>query len=163
MGDIHIYMAYSGRFLPKNPQKYRGDPTNIIYRSTWERRVMVWLDETENIVEWGSEELIIPYRSPVDGKYHRYFPDFFVKTKNSKGEIKVMVIEVKPLNQTFPPQRKKRITKQYIQEVTTWAINQSKWKYAVEYCKDKGWQFCVMTSKDGSEFKVLTESQLVLT
>lgn len=156
-------MAYSGKFSPKNPQKYRGNPTNIIYRSTWECRVMNWLDTNENILEWGSEELIIPYKSPVDGKMHRYYPDFFVKSKNSKGEIKVMIIEVKPHKQSIPPVRKKRITKQYIQEVTTWAINQSKWKYAVEFCKDRGWQFCVMTSHDGSEFKILTESQLVLT
>jgi hypothetical protein len=156
-------MAYSGRFLPKNPQKYRGNPGNIIYRSTWECRVMNWLDTNVNILEWGSEELIIPYRSPVDGKMHRYFPDFYVKVKQKDDTIRVMILEVKPYKQSMPPVRKKRITKQYIQEVTTWAINQSKWKYAVDFCKDRGWQFCVMTSNDGSEFKILTESQLILT
>lgn len=156
-------MAYSGKFYPQNPQKYKGDYNNIIYRSSWECRVMNWLDRNENVVEWGSEEFSIPYKSPVDGKNHRYYPDFFVKTKNSKGELKVMIVEVKPYKQTFPPAKRKRITKQYIQEVTTWAINQSKWRYAIEFCKDRGWQFCVMTSQEGSEYKILTESQLNLT
>ena len=102
-------MAYSGRFLPKNPQKYRGNPTNIIYRSTWERRVMNWLDTTENIVEWGSEELIIPYRSPTDGKIHRYFPDFYVKVRQKDATIRVMILEIKPHKQTIEPVKKSRV------------------------------------------------------
>lgn len=141
-------MAYSGRFLPKNPQKYRGDPTNIIYRSTWERRVMSWLDETENIVEWCSEELIIPYRSPVDGKVHRYFPDFLVKVKQKDDTIRVMVLEIKPYKQTKEPVKKSRVTKQYITEVVTYGINQAKWAAATEFCADRGWQFKVLTEYD---------------
>jgi hypothetical protein len=135
-------MAYSGKFKPTNPQKYIGDHTNIIYRSSWECRVMSWLDKNPDIVSWGSEELTIPYRSPVDGKYHRYFPDFIVKTKN-----KTMIIEVKPERETKEPKPKKRITKQYLQEVMTYGINQSKWKAAEEYCLDRGWEFKVITEK----------------
>ena len=127
-------MAYSGRFKPTNPQKYIGDHKNIIYRSSWECRVMSWLDKNPDIISWGSEELIIPYKSPVDGKYHRYFPDFIVKTKN-----KTMIIEVKPDRETREPKPKKRITKQYLQEVMTYGVNQSKWKAAEEYCLDRGW------------------------
>ena len=141
-------MAYSGRFLPKNPQKYRGNPTNIIYRSTWERRVMNWLDTTENIVEWGSEELIIPYRSPTDGKIHRYFPDFYVKVRQKDATIRVMILEIKPHKQTIEPVKKSRVTKQYIQEVVTYGINQSKWKAATEFCADRGWTFKVLTEHD---------------
>ena len=131
-------MAYSGRFLPKNPQKYRGNPTNIIYRSTWERRVMNWLDTTENIVEWGSEELIIPYRSPTDGKIHRYFPDFYVKVRQKDATIRVMILEIKPHKQTIEPVKKSRVTKQYIQEVVTYGTNQAKWKAATEFCAEIG-------------------------
>ena len=155
-------MAYSGKFSPRNPQKYRGNPSNIIYRSTWECRVMNWLDQNDSIIEWGSEEFSIPYKSPVDNKIHRYFPDFYVKVKQKDDTIKVMILEIKPAKQTKPPEKRKKVTKQYINEVKTWAINRSKWIHAIEYCKDRGWIFCVVISENGSEFKVLNESQLSL-
>ena len=72
------------------------------------------------------------------------------------------MVEVKPEKQSRPPERKKRVTKQYIQEVVTWGVNQAKWKAAIEYCKDRNWNFIVMTSRDGNEFKHLTEKELLL-
>ena len=147
-GNITIYMAYSGKFSPRNPQKYRGDFTNIVYRSTWECRVMTWLDNNEGIIEWGSEEVVIPYRSPVDNRVHRYFPDFYVKVKQKDDTMKVMILEVKPARQTKPPEKKKKVTKQYIQEVVTWGVNEAKWKAATEFCLDRGWTFKVLTEHD---------------
>jgi hypothetical protein len=141
-------MAYSGLFKPRNPQKYIGDPTNIVYRSSWEARVMTWLDNNNDILSWASEELIVPYISPVDNKRHRYFPDFIVKVRTKDGKLKTMMLEVKPKKQTLPPELRKRITKQYINEVTTYAVNQAKWKYANEYCLDRGWEFRVLTESD---------------
>ena len=141
-------MAYSGKFSPKNPQKYRGDFTNIVYRSTWECRVMTWLDNNDSIIEWGSEELVIPYRSPVDNRVHRYFPDFYVKVKQKDDTIRVMILEVKPARQTRPPEKKKKVTKQYIQEVVTWGVNEAKWKAATEFCLDRGWSFKILTEHD---------------
>ena len=138
-------MAYSGRFTPKNPQKYVGDANNIIYRSSWECKVMSWLDRNDSIVSWASEELIIPYISPVDGKRHRYFPDFLVKIKTRDGLLKTMILEVKPKKQTQRPEQRKRVTKQYINEVTTWGVNQAKWKAATEFCLDRGWEFKLLT------------------
>jgi len=138
-------MAYSGRFTPKNPSKYVGDHKNIIYRSSWEARCMDWFDRNDNIVSWASEELIIPYVSPVDGKWHRYFVDFVIKVKNNRGEIETWMIEVKPKKQTRPPDPPKRITKRYITEVTTWGVNEAKWKAANEYCKDRKWKFIIFT------------------
>lgn len=138
-------MAYSGKFRPKNPAKYAGDSTNIIYRSTWEARVMDWLDRNPNIVSWASEELTIPYVSPVDNRWHRYFPDFMVKVKTQDGTTKVMMLEVKPKKQTKAPEPQKRKTKRYITEVTTWGVNQAKWKAATEYCLDRGWEFKIIT------------------
>ena len=135
----------NGVFKPKNPQKYVGDHTNIIYRSSWELKVMQWLDKNTDIISWSSEEMNVPYLSPVDGKYHRYFPDFVVKSKTKDNKIKTIMIEVKPKKQTFEPVKKKRVTKQYINEVTTWGINQAKWKSAIEYCNDRGWEFFLMT------------------
>ena len=93
-------MSYSGKFTPKNPQKYKGDPKNIIYRSSWEVKVMKYLDDHPGVIWWGSEELVIPYWSPVDNKKHRYFPDFVAKIKQKNGMIKTFVIEVKPEAQT---------------------------------------------------------------
>jgi len=140
-----LFMAYSGRFTPKNPQKYVGDPKNIIYRSSWEVKVMDWLDRNDDVISWQSEETIVPYKSPVDGKWHRYFPDFLVKVKTKDGKFKTMMLEVKPKKQTLPPEPRKRITKQYINEVTTWGVNEAKWKAAIEYCKDRNWEFRLIT------------------
>ena len=141
-------MAYSGKFTPKNPQKYVGDYTKITYRSSWEARVMTWLDKEPNVISWASEELAIPYISPVDGKRHRYFPDFIVKVKNKDGKVSTMMIEVKPQKQSGEPAKRSRLPKQYITEVMTYGINQAKWKAAQEYCLDKGWQFKVLTEKE---------------
>lgn len=138
-------MAYNGRFTPSNPQKYVGDPNNIIYRSSWECKLMNWLDKNPDIVSWASEELIIPYKSPVDNQWHRYFPDFLVKVKTKNGTLKTMLIEVKPKKQTVSPEPKKRVTKQYVNEVVTYGVNQAKWKAATEYCLDRGWEFKIIT------------------
>lgn len=128
-----------------------GDPTNIIYRSGWEFKLMRFLDAHKNVLQWGSEELIIPYRSPIDGKIHRYYTDFVVKQINNDGNKETVVIEVKPKSQTLPPDMSKKFTgtgqlrKAFLNEVKTWGVNQAKWKAAKEYCDDKGWKFQIMT------------------
>ena len=142
-------MAYKGRYTPKNPKKYKGDYHNIIYRSSWERKFMVYCDNSDNILEWGSEEIIIPYLSPWDGKLHRYFPDFYIKVKQAKGNIKKFIIEVKPKKQTKPPKPVSRKTKRWLNEVKTYSINEAKWKYAKEWCEN-----------NNMEFKILTEEEL---
>jgi hypothetical protein len=140
--------TYKGRYSPKNPEKYKGDPTGIIYRSLWERKLMVYLDENKSIIQWSSEEIAIPYLSPLDNRYHRYFPDFYIKAIDKNGNITEQLLEVKPKKETTEPKKKKRITKQYITEVTTWGKNQAKWKAAEEYCLDRGWQFKLITEKE---------------
>ncbi len=140
--------TYTGKFKPKNPSKYKGDPTNIIYRSSWEAKFMKYLDEHPDVMLWASEELVVPYRSPVDGKVHRYFPDFIVKKRNAKGITETLMVEIKPANQTVEPVKKKTINKQYINEVMTWGVNQAKWKAAKEYCDDRKWRFLVLTEKE---------------
>ena len=141
-------MSYSGKFKPSNTNKYKGDPTNIIYMSLWERKFMVWCDNNENVLEWGSEDIIIPYRSPVDNRVHRYFPDFYVKTRTRTGKLSKNIIEVKPFVQTQEPKRKKRVTKKYLSEVKTFVINDAKWKAADEYCKDRRMNFIILTEKE---------------
>ena len=138
-------MAYSGKYQPSFPKKYKGDPTNIIYRSLWERKFMRYCDLNENILEWGSEEIIVPYRSPVDRRVHRYFPDFYIKIKESNNTIKKYLIEIKPKKQTVPPKKPQRQTKGYLREAYEYAKNQSKWAAEREYCADRGWEFKVIT------------------
>lgn len=141
-------MAYSGKFSPKNTNKYLGDPTNIWYRSLWERRVMVHLDDNPNVVQWSNEEIVIPYLSPIDNRIHRYFPDFFVRVKNKDGTHESFILEVKPESQSLPPKKRSRITKAYIQEVMTYGVNEAKWNAADHYCKDRNWKFKVITERD---------------
>ena len=141
-------MPYKGKFRPKCPHKYIGDPTNIIYRSLWERRFMVFCDEKDSVLEWGSEELFIPYKSPIDNKYHRYFVDFIIKTKNKQGFVETRLIEIKPRKQCKPPPRPERKTKRYIEEVKTWGVNSAKWKAAKEFAENKGWKFQILTEKE---------------
>ena len=141
-------MAYRGRYIPTYPKKYKGDPSNIIYRSLWERKFMVYCDRNDRILEWGSEEFFIPYRSPLDGKIHRYFPDFYVKVKTKQNTIKKWVVEVKPKAQTRPPRTPKRKTKKYITEVRNWAINDAKWKNAIEFCNDRNMEFIIITEDE---------------
>tara|TARA_B100001778_G_scaffold329756_1_gene331230 strand:+ start:348 stop:782 length:435 start_codon:yes stop_codon:yes gene_type:complete len=141
-------MAYSGKFSPTNPKKYRGDPTKIIWRSTWERKFMRWCDTKSSVTKWASEEIIIPYRSPKDGKIHRYYPDFYMKTRESGGKVKESIIEIKPLKQCSPPKQPKRKTAKYKAECLTYAINQAKWKYASKWCKERNLSFVVLTEKD---------------
>ena len=141
-------MAYKGKYSPSYPRKYKGDHTNIVYRSLWERKFMVYCDLNENILEWGSEEIVLPYRSPVDGRVHRYFPDFYIKVKESTGRIKKMIIEIKPKRQCSPPSKPKKQTKGYLREAYEYAKNQAKWEAASEWCKDRGYIFKVFTEKE---------------
>jgi len=138
-------MKYSGTYSPINPQKYIGDLKNITYRSSWEKKMMLWLDKNPSVIKWSSEEVIVPYKSPADGKYHRYFIDFYVQLRTADGKLKSYLWEVKPKKQATEPIKKSRITKQYINEVVTWSINQAKWKAATDYALDRGWEFKVLT------------------
>ena len=141
-------MAYRGKYYPSFPRKYKGDPTNIIYRSLWERKFMVYCDKNAKILEWGSEEIALPYISHHDSRVHRYFPDFYIKVQENTGKIKRYLIEVKPLKQTTKPKKPKRQTKGYIREAFEYARNQAKWKAAREYCADRMWEFKVITEKE---------------
>jgi hypothetical protein len=141
---------YQGKFKPRNPKKYRGDASDIIYRSSWELKLMSRLDENPNVLWWSSETTVIPYRSPVDNRIHRYFIDFTMCVQQPDGKQKHMLIEVKPKAQTIPPQIQegKVKSKKYIREVLTWGVNQAKWKAATEFAKDRGFEFKIFTERE---------------
>ena len=141
-------MAYKGKYKVRAPYKYKGNPTKVIYRSLWELKFMTYCDTNINILEWGSEEMYVWYRSPVDNKPHRYFPDFYIKVREKDGTIKKYIIEVKPQRQTKPPAKPKRQTKGYLREAFEYAKNQAKWKAANEWCLDRGFEFKILTEKE---------------
>lgn len=142
-------MSYKGRFVPKNPDKYKGDVSNIQYRSLWERNVMKTFDTSKSILAWASEEVVIPYVSPVDGQPHRYFPDFVAKVRQKDGSIAKFLIEVKPSKQTRMPEMPKsgRKTKAYKTALAIYLINQAKWQAAQAWCEQYGYTFKVMTEE----------------
>ena len=141
--------SIKSREKPLNPKKYQGNPNNIICRSSWERKFCQWADKKESVISWASEEINIPYVSPKDNRVHKYYPDFLIKVKESSNSIKTYVVEVKPKKQTLPPKKRKIITKSYIYECQTYAVNQAKWRAASEICKD-----------NRIEFKIITEDEL---
>ena len=138
-------MSYKGIYKPSYPQKYIGDSNNIIYRSLWERKFMVYCDNNENILKWSSEEIWIPYLSPLDNRVHKYFPDFYIKYKNKDKVIQESLIEIKPKRQLNLPESKKRVTKKQMYEIKEYAKNQAKWKAAKEFCEDRRWNFQILT------------------
>lgn len=121
---------------------------NVVYRSSYELRFMRWCDLNDNVLEWGSEEIVVPYLSPLDNQYHRYFVDFYIKLNTKSGGIRKYLVEVKPFRYTQEPVIPTRKTQSFIAEVKQWGINQSKWKAARVYAKTMGADFMLVTEKD---------------
>ena len=146
---IYVFIVtYKGKYKVRNYKKYKGDPTGVVYRSLWERKFMKWCDGNPNILEWWSEELSIPYYDPVQKKWRRYFPDFWMKVKEKNGKVESYLVEVKPKRQVEGPKPQKRKTKKYLREVFDYATNQAKWQAAQEYCNDRLWKFMLVTERE---------------
>lgn len=139
--------VYSGKYKVKNLEKYKGDPTKVVYRSSWERKFMHYCDMSSKVLEWSSEEVVVPYVCPTDSKQHRYFVDFAIKTKDAEGNIQKLLIEIKPKKETVPP-RKSANKQRYVIECMTYAKNQAKWKAATAYAEKRGMKFVVLTEYD---------------
>lgn len=145
-------MAYSGRFVPINKHKYKGDYSNIVYRSLWEKKCMEWFDLNSDVKSWNSEEIVIPYRCKTDGEMHRYFPDFLVEFVSGI----TVLIEVKPEKQTLPP-KNSRNKRALLNEAMTYAKNISKWEAAEEFCKKRNYKFMIWTEKTLENIGVKTQ------
>ena len=136
------------QFRPKNISKYRGDYNNIWARSSWETIMFRHLDASPSCVAWNSEETVIPYDSPVDGRTHRYFVDVTATFKYPDGSRQTFLVEIKPFSQTQKPNPKARNKQRLMEEVKTYVVNQAKWEAATEYAEKRGWKFKVMTEYD---------------
>lgn len=136
-----------GKFRCEHPEKYIGDVNSVTFRSSWERVMMQRFDSDPSITFWQSEEMIIPYRSPVDGRMHRYILDFCFWANTADGQKKFMV-EVKPKSQTKPPVRRPTETDySYQEKVKQWLVNQAKWEAAKKQAEFEGCQFIIMTEE----------------
>jgi len=135
------------KFTPKHPEKWIGDLSNIIMRSSWERKFAVWADTNPAITRVCSEHLVIPYFSEVDQKMHRYFTDFAIIVDRGDGLYQKYLIEIKPKVQTLPPKRGNRATNKYIKDLATYSVNMAKWRAAEAYCTKQGMKFMVLTEE----------------
>lgn len=137
---------HQGKYIPKYPQKYAGDVTKIFYRSSWEKLFMIWCDQTDAVVKWSSEEIVIPYLFTIDNKIHRYFPDFHIEIKKPDGSIKKILIEIKPSKDMKIKASKNQ--KQLIENAVIVEQNRCKWAAAQRFCEENGFEFKVLTEKD---------------
>jgi|TARA_B110001454_G_C12298963_1_gene258643 hypothetical protein len=133
-------MSYKGRYKIKKPEKYLGDYSKVIYRSLWERQAFKWCENNPKVKAWNSEEVVIPYKCKTDNRLHRYFVDLLIEMDNGR----IILVEIKPKSQTLPPKQKRK-TKKYINEVTQFVKNQSKWEAANTFAEHKGWKFQIWT------------------
>lgn len=138
-------MSYKGKYSPLNPSKYAGDPTDIIYRSLWERQVFKWCDYSSSVVKWSSETIVVPYRCKTDNKIHRYFIDLYIEFSSGKK----ILVEIKPKSQYQPPIKGNKSDKKFLIEVLKYAKNTSKWEAAQQFAE-----------KNGVEFQIWTEDTL---
>ena len=135
-------MAYKGRYTVENKKKYTGDPSNVVYRSLWERECFKWLDRNPKVKKWSSEEIVVPYWYDIDKKYHRYYPDLKIVF-----EDRTLLVEIKPEKETTPPAKVGKNQRRYIGEATTYVKNMNKWEAAKRYCKDRKWEFQIWTEQ----------------
>jgi hypothetical protein len=134
-----------GIFTPKNLNKFIG--SKAVYRSGLELKFFRFCDDNPNVLEWGSENIIVPYISPLDNRAHRYYVDNYIAIKEGSEVVKYLV-EIKPSKQTKPPTTKYRKRQHLLYEQKQYVINQAKWKAAKEFCKKKGFTFIILTEKE---------------
>lgn len=136
-----------GIFVPQNKEKYKGRDYPR-YLSSWELKLFRFCDYNPDVLEWGSESIVIPYVSPIDNKVHNYIVDAIIKLKTKEG-IKKFLVEVKPYKQTIKPSNKltktNKVPKSLLYEQLNYIRNQAKWNAAKEWCKKRDMEFTILT------------------
>lgn len=136
---------YQGKYILECAEKYEGNVDNVVFRSSWEYRAFRYCDTNPKIIKWASEEVIIPYISPLDKKMHRYFMDLKITTIDEYGNRVVTLVEIKPEKETLPPTKVGKKKERYVEEVKTYLVNQAKWAAARKFCQMKNWNFVIWT------------------
>ena len=135
-------MAFRARFIPRNPHKYKGDVEKIFARSSWEVSVMKFFDQSRAVLEWKSEETVIPYISPEDNRIHEYWPDFLVTYVDEHGTTHQEIVEVKPRHEADEKYAKSERSKAALE------VNEAKWKAARSFCEKYGLIFQIVTEDE---------------
>lgn len=141
-----------GLYKLTNPEKYLGDPNNIIYRSSWEEHAFKICDNNPNVLEWAAEFIVVPYfvpniKNPTGNPIkRRYIPDLYLVVRESNNVIRKKIIEIKPHKQS--QQSKSRNPRTRLYEDYTFAINQLKWEAAKNYCAKRNIEFIVTTERE---------------
>ena len=130
-----------GPYTVKNPAKYVGKGVPR-YRSGWELSFMIFLDNNNNVMQWASESIQIPYRNPVTGKQSIYVPDFLITYRTRQNTLIAEVIEIKPKKQSIIESKMNNRDRMVV------AINYAKWDSATKWCNRNGLKFRVITEED---------------
>jgi len=154
---------YPGKCLNKNG-KMPGVHSKITFRSSWESIFANWCDIEDNVIEWGSECIEIPYFSQIDNRKHKYVTDFIVLTRNKHtGKIEKWLVEVKPACQVpqlnecgaiiFPElNKKKKLTQKRIdawqERCNVLRRNHEKWTEARKWASLHGYVFKIITQEE---------------
>jgi hypothetical protein len=146
--------TYKGKYTVKHPSKYKGNLEEVVYRSNWEKSVMIWLDNNSEVAKWNSEDFIIPYYYDVDKRWHKYHVDFWIKFKSGN----VLLVEVKPKKQTQPPKSKNPRSKRSLNEAFAYIKNRNKWEAAEQVAKDNGYKFAIWTEDELTKMKILNKT-----
>lgn len=166
---------HGGNYIPKNKNKVikLNDEGGVYYRSSWEKKIMTWLDLKEEIIKWGSECFAIPYqithfnRGDVKLKSHTYYPDFYYEMAMSDGSVKRIVVEVKPMKEykmvqdlhegrinTPNNNANLRKMRNFEYDIKMAQKNSEKWKTMIKWCKEKGYEFIIITEEHLKKFNV---------
>lgn len=138
-----------GYFTPKNPEKYDGDPTAIVYRSSWELKFLTYCDNNESIIKYAAEKVGVPYLNPILKKESTYWIDCWMMTKGQDGTLTKWLIEIKPNKYLTPPEAPKRLTEKatlsYAHHAKAYIINTAKFNAAKVYAHKNGMRFGIIT------------------
>jgi len=146
--------TYKGKYTVKHPSKYKGNLEEVVYRSNWEKSVMIWLDNNSEVAKWNSEDFIVPYYYDVDKKWHKYHVDFWIKFKNGN----VLLVEVKPKKQTEPPKSKSPRSRRSLNEAFAYIKNRNKWEAAQQIAQDNGYKFAIWTEDELTRMKIINKT-----
>ena len=136
-------------FYPQNPEKYAGDISKIKTRSSWEIKFANYCDKNPSVVQWNSEDIVIPYWSSADNKQRKYHMDFTMTVRTSTGKLQTYLIEIKPYKQTIRPEKKQgKREVAYLNEMYTYQVNMDKWIHAKQYAESQGWIFIILTENE---------------
>jgi hypothetical protein len=127
-----------GKYTIRNAQKYVGrkQPT---YRSSWEWAFMNFCDTNEQVIQWASEPVRIPYRNPLTGKNTTYVPDFVITYRGPNNTMVAELVEIKPKKQSILEDKMKDRDRAIV------AINYAKWDAAQKWAKANGLRFRIIT------------------